>query len=87
MWYYIILLLHGQMKCKNLKYRNVLKEIIQQKCSTIFEEARNMANDFDVLDGYKDLFIEQSKSILTDNNIQGRSQKKIVGDVVFKISV
>jgi len=50
-----------QMKCKNLKHRNVLKEIIQHKCSTIFEEARNMAKDFEMLETYKDLFIEQSK--------------------------
>lgn len=51
------------MKCKNLKHRNVLKEIIQHKCSTIFEEAQYMANDLEMLDRYKDLFIEQSKII------------------------
>ncbi|XP_003245325.1 UPF0764 protein C16orf89 homolog [Acyrthosiphon pisum] len=48
-----------RMKCNNLKHRNVLKEIIQYKCSTIFEEAQNMAKDFEMLDRYKDLFIEQ----------------------------
>jgi len=49
------------MKCKNLKHQNLLKEIIQHKCSTIFEEAQNMANDLKMLVKYKDLFIEQSK--------------------------
>jgi len=57
----IILYCFHQMKCNNLKHRNVLKEKIQHKCSTIFEEARNMAKDFEMLDRYKDLFIEQSK--------------------------
>lgn len=50
------------MNCKNMKYpNNVLKEIIHHKCSTIFEEAQNIANDFEMPDRYKDLFIEQSK--------------------------
>jgi len=40
-----------------------LKEIIQHKCSTIFEEAQNMANDIEMVDRYKDLFIEQSKML------------------------
>lgn len=45
-----------------MKYPNyVLKKIIHHKCSTVFEEAQNIANDFEMPDGYKDLFIEQSK--------------------------
>ncbi|XP_026807095.1 UPF0764 protein C16orf89 homolog [Rhopalosiphum maidis] len=49
-----------KMKCKNMKYQNdVLKEIIKHKCSIIFEEAQNIANDFEMQDRYKDLFIEQ----------------------------
>ncbi|XP_015371024.1 PREDICTED: UPF0764 protein C16orf89 homolog [Diuraphis noxia] len=52
-------LLRKMKICKNLKHRNVLKEIIQNKCSTIFEEAQNMASDLKMLDRYKDLFIEQ----------------------------
>ncbi|CAI6342790.1 unnamed protein product [Macrosiphum euphorbiae] len=48
-----------RMKCNKLKHRNLLKKIIQHKCSTIFEEAQNMAKDFEMLDRYKDLFIEQ----------------------------
>lgn len=57
----IILYCFRQMKCNKLKHRNLLKKIIQHKCSTIFEEAQNMAKDFEMLDRYKDLFIEQSK--------------------------
>ncbi|XP_025193402.1 UPF0764 protein C16orf89 homolog [Melanaphis sacchari] len=49
-----------KMKCKNMNYRdNMLKEIILHRCSTIFEEAQNIANDFELSDKYKDLFIEQ----------------------------
>jgi len=43
----------------------VLNEIIQYKCSTIFEEAQDMASDIKILDRYKDLFIEQSKILLS----------------------
>lgn len=57
----IICFFFRQMKCNSLKHRYVLREIIQHKCSTIFEEAQNTANDFKILDRYKDLFIEQSK--------------------------
>jgi len=45
-----------------MKYpNNVLKEIIHHKCTTVFEEAQNIANDFEMSNRYKDLFIEQSK--------------------------
>ncbi|KAE9542805.1 hypothetical protein AGLY_002716 [Aphis glycines] len=49
-----------KMNCKNMKYpNNVLKEIIHHKCTTVFEEAQNIAKDFEISDRYKDLFIEQ----------------------------
>lgn len=57
-----------QFNCpKNENFRKILENIMHDKCSRMFNEALYISNDIDMLKKYKDLFIEQSKLVLTIN--------------------
>lgn len=49
-----------QTNQNNKIFQKIAEKIIRNKCSKIYNEALYIANDLDMLEKYKDLFIEQS---------------------------